>query len=74
MSATKNKLRDPRIGAWVRFYRGGEIVIGVVEYVQEPDRSWHADKLCTTAGCVDADQVLEIRKATPRSRPTRRTK
>lgn len=45
---------------WVRFYRDGELVIGVVQYVRLD--LLQKVILSTTAGEVSEDNVLEIRK------------
>jgi hypothetical protein len=48
-------------GAWVRFYQGGKIVIGVVNYVT-PRNSWErSETLDTDIGPIKADRVLEVR-------------
>ena len=47
------------IGDWVRFYNGGKLVIGVVEYVRK--KVIHVE-YCTDAGTVHEDSVLEVRK------------
>ena len=52
---------DIKVGDWVRFYRGGVLVIGVVEYIRERKAWERADELQTTAGAVNADYVLESR-------------
>lgn len=50
------------IGDWVRFYRDGVLVIGVVQYRCQDDTTgdW---LLSTDMGEVAEDDVLEIRKA-----------
>ena len=48
------------VGDWVRFYRNGELVIGVVEYVViDPDLQ--DVELQTTEGAVDEESILELR-------------
>lgn len=49
-----------KVGDWVRFYRNGDLVIGVVEYIAKEDVLGHIE-LSTTAGPVDTDRVLEWR-------------
>ena len=52
---------DIKPGDWVRFYRGGVLVIGKVEYVTEDTvRGW-LHWLCTDAGQVESAAVLELR-------------
>jgi hypothetical protein len=52
----------PQVGDWVRFYVGGRLVVGVVEYVTQdtvqPWKWWVA----TNVGSVCASSVLEIRR------------
>jgi hypothetical protein len=49
------------IGDWVRFYLGGKFVTGVVEYIR-PRKAWQSsDEICTDAGSIAADHVLERR-------------
>ena len=49
------------IGDWIRFYRGGSLVIGVVEYVQA-DAVLNKISLLTNIGTIHADSVVEFRK------------
>jgi hypothetical protein len=48
------------VGQWVRFYRNGALVIGVVQYVRvdpvNSEREYQTDN-----GAVDEDGVLEVR-------------
>ena len=46
-------------GDWIRFYQNGELVIGVVEYIQK-DLIGHW-QLKTNIGSVDSRYVLEVR-------------
>lgn len=48
-------------GDWVRFYNNGVLVIGAVEYRIEHEPLGDIE-LCTTAGSVDEEQVLERRR------------
>lgn len=50
------------VGDWVRFYRNGVLVIGVVEYVKDED-DLGEQHFYTTEGDCDSDDVLEVRKA-----------
>lgn len=52
------------IGDWVRFYRNGELVIGVVEYMTQ-DEIMGDRTLWTDRGAVALEDVLETRKAKP---------
>jgi hypothetical protein len=49
-----------KVGDWIRFYRNGVLVIGVVNYIRE-DRAIGYTYYQTDAGEVRADSVLEIR-------------
>lgn len=49
-----------QIGQWVRFYRNGTLVIGVVQYVRENDLLQTEDYL-TDQGSVHESMVLEAR-------------
>lgn len=54
-----------QIGDWVRFYRNGALVIGIVNYRRRDEFLGHWI-LSTDAGEVDADDVLEIRATNPK--------
>jgi len=49
------------VGDWVRFYRGAELILAVVEYRIEIGVFGKYD-LCTTAGRIPEAMVLECRK------------
>ena len=49
-----------RTGDWVCFYRNGAIVYGKVEYIRDDTNP--AYEICTTAGCVYFNSILEIRR------------
>ena len=53
---------EVRPGAWVRFYRNGTLVIGVVQYSRPTDR-WGSggEEVLTDIGSVDISGVLEAR-------------
>ena len=48
------------VGAWVRFYRDGELVLGVVQYVKKHGVLDEIE-LCTDVGVVLPEDVLEFR-------------
>jgi hypothetical protein len=52
----------PKPGQWVRFYREGKMVIGVVQYVT-PASSWDRDKwvVNTDVGSTGEGAILEAR-------------
>jgi len=50
-----------QVGDWVRFYRGGVMVTGVVEYVTKHS-VLNKYNLCTDVGSVDTESILEVRK------------
>ena len=54
-------IKEGGVGDWVRFYNGGELVIGQVEYIVK-DRYTFGYSLSTTAGGISLDYVLEVRK------------
>ena len=59
-----NKPKAPVRGDWVRFQRDARLVIGVVEYVLEPDvGSSHWYKIVTSHGVIDEEDILELREA-----------
>jgi hypothetical protein len=51
-------------GDWVRFYRNGALVIGVVQYVRNRDTypRWEKQAM-TDVGAVDLGSILESRRA-----------
>lgn len=48
-----------KVGSWVRFYNGGVLVIGVVEYLEKDSMGYWIAK--TNIGPVDTRYVLEAR-------------
>lgn len=54
------------IGDWIRFQRGGSLVIGSVVYL-EPRARWDSTLRPVTAeyGPIDAEYVLEVRPPLP---------
>lgn len=57
-----------KIGDWVRFYRNGALVIGIVNYRRRRDEISSEWILSTDAGEVNEDEVLERRSV---EEPTR---
>lgn len=55
--------RKIEIGDWVRFYRNGVMVIGVVQYGPRDD--WGDKYYSTDAGEVAANSILEVRRKEP---------
>jgi hypothetical protein len=51
-------------GDWVRFYRDGKMLIGVVQYIRESNGLGDLEAL-TDVGSVAVDRILEIRKPKP---------
>lgn len=51
-----------QVGDWVRFYRNGTLVIGVVEYVTK--NVLGGIELHTDEGTTNPEYVLEMRRAT----------
>jgi len=49
-----------KVGDWVRFYRNGQLVMGVVQYIHQDEFS-DKQELSTDNGAVDSDMVLERR-------------
>jgi hypothetical protein len=58
-----NKSEKVKVGDWVRFYRNGELVLGVVQYVKPGRLSYSAREVCTDTGAVAEDVILEVRRA-----------
>jgi len=50
-----------KVGDWVRFYRGGLFVIGVVEYMNEKD-VLGKEQYATDNGAVNETCIQEVRK------------
>ena len=51
------------VGAWVRFMRGGVLVVGVVEYAKKAEHYWQGCAVyTTTVGEIDHASVLEVRE------------
>jgi hypothetical protein len=58
---TTTRRDDVRIGDWVRFYQGGKLVIGVVQYLP-PREAWEASATAVTdIGAVHFNNILEVR-------------
>ena len=51
---------DVKVGDWVRFYRAGKLVMGVVMYIHK-EGVLHKIELQTDNGAVDLDSVIEKR-------------
>lgn len=52
----------PQIGDWVRFYRGGEMVIACVQYINSEHKHYPYEiELLTDEGAVSLSDVLEAR-------------
>jgi hypothetical protein len=50
-----------KVGDWVRFQRGGELVIAKVEYLR-PAKRWPNDvEVVTDLGTTHADHIVEVR-------------
>lgn len=54
---SKNKV-EYQVGDWVRFYRAGTFVIGVVNYIEQ---GYWEDELLTDYGMVKSTSVVEHR-------------
>ena len=48
-----------KVGDWVRFYEGGILVIGVVQYIEKDLLGYTIVK--TDIGSVDIRYILEVR-------------
>lgn len=48
-----------KVGSWIRFYMGGVLVIGVVQYIEKDLLGYWIAK--TDIGTVDTRYVLEAR-------------
>jgi len=53
----------PKPGDWVRFYQSGNLVIGVVQYVRDPDHYPYELVAMCDVGSVGVKYILEIRAA-----------
>lgn len=53
--------RDLQPGDWVRFYKNGALVIGVVQYVARSDYSNRINAIQTDIGAIVPDMLLEFR-------------
>ena len=62
------RAREMAVGDWVRFYHGGRLVIGVVQYLEPAPLLKHLQEIMTDAGSVNARYILEVR-ATPPPQP-----
>lgn len=54
-------MRKPQIGDWVRFMRGGLLIIGTVEYISKADSAMHEWDVTTSAGTIHETEILELR-------------
>lgn len=54
---------DIKPGDWVRFYRDGCMVIGVVAYVRKNERFPYEMLVLTDQGQVAVEHILEVRHA-----------
>ena len=54
-------MKKVAIGDWVRFYSNGALKIGVVNYIKQHE-ILDEREIQTDAGCVDEDDILEVRK------------
>jgi hypothetical protein len=54
----------PQVGDWVRFYRGGVLVIGTVEYVYESRSGSPRWNVMTDVGGTTEEEILETRRVT----------
>ena len=54
-------MSEPKKGDWVRFYRGGVLVIGIIQYITHKNCIGKRDIL-TDAGSVSEDSILEARR------------
>lgn len=54
--------RNPAEGDWVRFYRGGQLIIAEVQYIRDAKHYPYDWELCTDNGAVDLGAVLEMRR------------
>lgn len=50
-------------GDWVRFYRDGHMVFGVVAYVRKNERWPYEGMVLTDQGQVAVEHILEVRHA-----------
>lgn len=50
-----------QVGDWVRFYQNGLLVIGVVQYIEEPGSL--GSVISTDIGSVYDKYVIELRRA-----------
>lgn len=53
-------MREIKVGDWVRFYQGGRLVVGIVQYVQP--RIDRQDYVQTDIGAIKESYVLEVRR------------
>lgn len=50
-----------KIGGWIRFYRNGQLVIGVINYLPKRQAYQSCPQYHTDIGIVDEDEILECR-------------
>lgn len=55
--------KDVRVGSWVRFYRGGVLVIAEVRYARQSPSYPYKYEALTDDGSVNVEHVLEVRNA-----------
>lgn len=53
-------MEEVKKGDWIRFYRGEELVIGVVEYLTRHPVLRHT-QVATNIGTIRPDDILEVR-------------
>ncbi len=56
------------VGDWVRFYRNGVLVIGIVQYPADKDVIG-TRHYATDAGEVNEDRIMEVRSESAKVRP-----
>jgi hypothetical protein len=54
-------MKKVKVGNWVRFYRSGILVIGVVQYIHPPKLGFTFFRVDTDQGTIDSESILEIR-------------
>ena len=56
----KELIMNIKVGDWIRFYQGGVLVIGVVQYVEKDLLGYMIAN--TDIGPIDSRYVLEVRR------------
>ena len=59
--AGKMTFEDVPIGSWVRFYQGGELVIGIVQY-HVPSGPLGDPYVYTDIGSIGLEYIIEVRQ------------